>query len=395
MKHYHLIVFGIFITVVLSPFFCLSQKISDVKQAYAARDYETTCRLAVQVLESSGLSDADKGQLHYYIGISRRYQGRYSEAFLYYEKALNTYPSDDKKAQVLLNMGALMALLNQHQEAIRIYTRSIRLSEAWAYSGYYNRALSYKAAGELPEAVKDLYASLRSCEDQGYELAVSRVYNQLGLIELGTGRLPEARDYFFRTINNDPDTTFSGVAWHNIALTDLKAGDTLSAIASYQHAIPLHRSADQLFLTYYDLCELYITLEREKSPSLKGGAQRAGDFYHLADSLYRSGVTINDTSLKLFFRGMDLGLATHHDLEDEFAMYTAEKNRTMEAYQAYTGTLLLQQIADRQRLLQERYIKYGITLLFGLAAALTSLWWYRKRLAIKRDVIRINREFKV
>lgn len=394
MKHYQLIVSVTLITVSLSPLFSgangnYEEKISEIKRAYTIRDYPTSYKLSVQALESPRLSADQKGQLYYYIALSQRYQGEYAQAFRSFEKAINTYDSDDKKAQVLLNLGALMSLLSQHDEAVSIYTRSIKLSDSWAYLGYYNRALAHKANGDLPEAVKDLYASLQSCEDHGYDRAVARIYNQMGLIELGTGNLVEARDYFFKAINTDIDTAFSGVAWHNIAQADLERGDTLQAISSFEKAIPLHRSTDQLLVTFYDLCELYINME--KSPGGQGGT--AEYYYHKADSVYHSGATLNETSLRLFFRGMDLGLATHQQLESEFTRYTEERNQTMEAYQAYTGALLLQQIAIQQSLLLERIMKWTLAGLFILAAVLTWWWWYRKRMSIQKDLMSINNQF--
>ena len=393
MRYYPMIVTALFAMAVLSIYFDafaskqedVEKKIASIRQAYSAQDFAKAYQLSEATLNLAGVSSDQRSLLYYIMGSSKRFMREYSTAFSYYDKAINATKDPDQQGKILLNMGALMAILGQHQEAIRIYTRSAQLSAIWSHVALYNRALSQKASGDLPGAIIDLKASLKVCEEKDYKRSAPKVFNQLGLIEMGTGRITEARDYFFMAINADVDTVYSGVAWHNIALTELQHGDTTQAILSFEQAIPMHFTNDQLFLTYYDLCELYINM---------GIHSKATHYYHLADSLYRHS-TVNDQSLKLFFRGMDLGLASHHDFEVEFNKYSAERDKTIETYQAYAGALLLEQMATQQYLKRERQIKYfALALLLVLAAG---GWWFwnRKRMTIQKRIQSINKQYQV
>jgi tetratricopeptide (TPR) repeat protein len=166
----------------------------------------------------------NKDETWYNRGIALHNLGKYEKAILSYDLAIELKPNND---EAWYNRGNLLYSLSKYEKAIASYDRAIELKpnkdEAW-----YNRGIALLSLGEYEKAIVsyDRAIELKSNNDEAWY----QRGNSLRLVE----RYEEAIASYNRAIQLKPD---DHRAWHNKGFTFFRWGKYLESINCYDTAI--------------------------------------------------------------------------------------------------------------------------------------------------------------
>jgi tetratricopeptide (TPR) repeat protein len=162
-------------------------------------------------------------------------QGRFPEAAVEYRAAL---ASDPAHVSSHINLGAVLMMLRQEQEAIRHFLDAVRIDPDSA-GAHYNLGFAFASVGQLDNAVRHYREALRI--QPGY----AEAHNNVGQLLIGLGRVPEGISHLREAARLLPD---SAEVHNNLGVGLLRQGNVEEAIRHFQSALaidPRHADARQ------------------------------------------------------------------------------------------------------------------------------------------------------
>ena len=187
-------------------------------------------------------------------------QGRFAQAVLLYQKAIELLQSDAEKAMCWNGLGNAYRSLKEYPNAMAAYQKATELDP--------------ETAG-IRERAGDFQAESRPRDAQGW--------NDLGELFVKTGSVSEAMEAFRHAIDLEPG---AGKAYSNLART-------LVAQNKYQEAIPLYQRSIELLEDNKDKAAAWNRL---------GNAYRKLNDYDNAIKAYQKAVVLADEGVDLLTR---------------------------------------------------------------------------------------------
>ena len=253
------------------------------KQLFDEGKYDECIEVCTEVIDKSDVTEEDKAEAYYNRGISKYRQGKYEEALVDHDKAIDLNP---QYAEAYNNRGNTKADLQRYEEVLADYDKAIELDPQYA-NAYFNRGKTKHKQGRYEEAIKDydkalelnlqdtdayfnrgnMKASLQKYEEaiKDYDKVIeldpkdAEAYNNRGYIKAILERYEEALSDYDKAIELDPQYA-EAYSNRGEVKTDIQ-NEHEEAIKDYDKAIELD---PQYADVYYLRGAVKHTLKRYK-----------------------------------------------------------------------------------------------------------------------------------
>lgn len=211
----------------------------------------------------------------YLKGYIHRIQDDLGKAFLANLKGLSLLQEiGDKRApetmvRLYLNAGEILERHFKYDDAIKYYQEGLEVAKKQNLTQRiidlsYNIGNAYHSKGDLTMAVNFIQESYKLAQSEGDEHTMVNGLNLMGLIFKDNYKYDTATFFFTKMLTHSyqdlDEDKYKGRAYHNLANTFTKAGDTLKAISTFNKSLEFKRKGnkpDEVFITENDLAELY------------------------------------------------------------------------------------------------------------------------------------------
>jgi choline-sulfatase len=186
---------------------------------------------AIPILESSGKEDPGNPLIYQHLGMCYQRTRRYDKAVAIFQEAIRHHVETD---QVYSQLGNNLLRIGQTQPALDAMEKAAELNLA-NLQNLANLATLYLQLDKLPEAEKTVKALLtqNDLHAEGNNVA--------GLIAIRRGNGPQARLYFEKAIQADPERA---EPYMNLGLLAEQAGQTEAALENFRKFLEHARSAE-------------------------------------------------------------------------------------------------------------------------------------------------------
>ncbi|MCG8366360.1 MAG: tetratricopeptide repeat protein [Pseudanabaenales cyanobacterium] len=133
-------------------------------------------------------------ELHYHLGLAYRHLNQLELANTHYLKAMQQPILPQLKLGAYINLGGLLKLQGQLNEAIAIFETATKIAPNFAIA-HYNLGLTHRARGYLEPAIAAYQKAIR------LQPEYAKAHQNLGAALFKLGKLPESRVAFERAID--------------------------------------------------------------------------------------------------------------------------------------------------------------------------------------------------
>lgn len=131
-------------------------------------------------LKAGGANQHIVYELHYHLANAYAAEKKYDSALKHYQKALEVPIIAPLKLGAYNNLGSLLQITGDLQNALQAYQTAVKIDPAFA-TGYYNLGMTWKSLGQLPPAIKAYERAIELNPDY------AEAYQNLGVVWLKTG----------------------------------------------------------------------------------------------------------------------------------------------------------------------------------------------------------------
>ena len=249
--------------------------------------------------------ERERGVIYSHLGLVQNDQGKYTEALLYYEKALEvqqkTLPtkhpglatSYNNIGMVYNHMGEYSKTLSYYEKALEIEQKTLPTSHPHLATSYNNIGMVHDHMGEYSKALSYYEKALEIFEKalpaNHPDLATS--YNNIGMVYSNMGEYSKALSYYEKALEirqktlpaNHPDLATS---YNNIGMVYFNMGEYSKALSYYEKALEIEQKT--LPANHADLATPYNNI---------GGVYSTMGEYSKALSYYEQALEIEQKTL--------------------------------------------------------------------------------------------------
>ncbi len=256
----------LFFILFLQLFNVYSKQNEFIDSAYyyqSNKEYDKAISIGYQFLASNP-DDLDKADTYYLIAYCYDRKKLTAKAVDNYLLANQFYQKKEYQANVYSNLAVIYKKASLFDQAITYYNKALNLCQEEEKKGIFliNRAMSLKHKGKYDSAFEDVLKVYEIAQKNDSKNLLSKVYNQKGLIKLGTGNYSDAIDNFI-SLN---ELNYSGKTYFNLGEATLLSGDTAKAKMIFNNGLADDsQTVDQRFKLLKRLGELNIENKEYKS----------------------------------------------------------------------------------------------------------------------------------
>ncbi len=144
-------------------------------------------------MEATQLDAMTAYELHYHLGLAYRHLKQWDQANTHYLKAMQQPIAPQLKLGAYINLGGLLKLQEQLNEAVAVFETAIKIAPDFAIA-HYNLGRTHRARGYLEPAIASYQAAIR------LQPEYAEAHQNLGAALFKLGKLPESRAAFERAI---------------------------------------------------------------------------------------------------------------------------------------------------------------------------------------------------
>ena len=156
-------------------------------------DWPKGLELLTRGIQAAQIDDMTRYELHYHMGLAYRHLDQLDQANTHYLKAMQQPILPQLKLGAYINLGSLLKLQGQLNEAVAVFETAIKIAPNFAIA-YYNLGLTHRARGYLDPAIAAYQQAIRLQPDY------AEAHQNLGAVFFKLGKLPESRSAFERAI---------------------------------------------------------------------------------------------------------------------------------------------------------------------------------------------------
>lgn len=188
-------------------------------------------------------------------GIAMNAHGKFQEAILYFQQALEIFRVVDKNAEVgrtLVNLGESYFRLSQWREALDCFQKAINLlrklnDRVDEDIVLHNMGAAYHRLGEFQKAIKFYFRSLELKRGVGDHKGEGRTLNAIGLTYADIGEVDKAMNYYSQALQNSQsagDRINKGTIHQNIAALRHHLGQREEALSHHHKALKIAQETE-------------------------------------------------------------------------------------------------------------------------------------------------------
>ena len=185
-----------------------------------------TAKTSIFELYNTPTADSNDTQSFYYEGVKELWQGNWSAALAFFQKATE---KDPDSADTWYQVGYCYGLLGRHQDEIEAYKQAIRIKPDFAQT-HYNLGVAYCALGRYQDAIEAYKQAIRIKPD------LAEPHNNLGAAYGNLGRHQDEIEACKQAIRIKPNYA---EAHYNLGVAYGNLGRPQDAIEAFKQAIKI------------------------------------------------------------------------------------------------------------------------------------------------------------
>ena len=156
-------------------------------------DWQKGLELLNRGIQATQVDTMTAYELHYHLGLTYRHLKQWEQANTHYLKAMQQPITPQLKLGAYINLGGLLKLQDQLDEAVAVFETAIKIAPDFAIA-HYNLGRTHRARGYLEPAIAAYQEAIRLQPDY------AEAHQNLGAALFKLGKLPESRTAFERAI---------------------------------------------------------------------------------------------------------------------------------------------------------------------------------------------------